>query len=157
MRIPTAKVFAYDINQNAKKYCEEMAELNHVREQIVTGAFCDAETLKSIPFTGKALIISDCEGYEKSLFIQEILHLLARHDLLIEIHDNVDSEISSSIRNRFKNTHLISTIQSIDDIAKAHTYSYEGLREYDLSTRKILLAEERTAIQEWFFMPPRTN
>jgi hypothetical protein len=157
MRIPSAKVFAYDIDQNAKALCEEMAELNQVRQRIVTGTFCDADTLKSIPFSGRGLIISDCEGYEKSLFTTEIIPFLAHHDLLIEIHDLVDIEISSLIGQRFKNTHVITAVSSIDDITKAHTYSYEELREYDLSTRKILLAEDRAAIQEWFYMTPRMD
>ena len=157
MRIPSAKIFAFDIDKSAKALCERMAELNHVRQRVVTGAFCDVEILKSLPFTGRGLIISDCEGYEKSLFTAEIIPFLAHHDLLIEIHDLVDIEISSLIRERFKNTHAITTLQSVDDIAKAHTYVYDELREYDLAARKILLAEDRATIMEWFYMTPRTD
>jgi hypothetical protein len=155
MQIPSAKIFAYDIDQNAKAMCEQMAELNGVRQRILTGNFCDTETLKSFRFSGKGLIISDCEGYEKNLFTLESVPFLANHDVLIETHDLIDIEISSLIRERFKNTHVITAVQSIDDITKALTYSYEVLREYNLSSRKILLAEDRAAIQEWLFMTPR--
>jgi hypothetical protein len=155
MQIPSAKVFAYDINMNAKALCEKMAELNNVRQRVVIGDYCDANTLQSIPFSGKGLIISDCEGYEKSLFTEDVLPFLVNHDLLIEIHDLVDIEISSSLRKLFQNTHLITTIHSIDDITKAHTYLYDELDGYDLATRKILLGEDRAAIQEWFFLTPR--
>jgi hypothetical protein len=157
MRIPSAKVFAYDIDQKARALCEEMADLNHVRQRIMTGNFCDVDTLRSIPFSGRGFIISDCEGYEKSLFTTEIVPFLAHHDLLIEIHDLVDIEISSLIRERFKQTHVITAVQSIDDIAKAHTYNYEELRGYDLAARKILLAEDRAVLQEWFYMTPRMD
>ena len=62
MRIETAKVFAYDIDEEAVYLCKRMARLNNVAERLVIGKFCDANTLRAIPFTKKALIISDCEG-----------------------------------------------------------------------------------------------
>lgn len=155
MRIPSATMFAYDIDEKAKALCVEMAKLNHVVQRIVMGTFCDANTLTSIPFKERGLIISDCEGYERNLFTTEIIPFLAHHDLLIEIHDLIDIEISSLIRKRFENTHHITSIQSIDDITKAHTYFYKELSGYDLASRKILLAEDRSAIQEWFFLTPK--
>jgi 2-polyprenyl-3-methyl-5-hydroxy-6-metoxy-1,4-benzoquinol methylase len=157
MRIQTAKVFAYDTNNEAIYLCKQMALMNNVAERLVTGSFCDVTTLRSIPFTRKALIISDCEGYEKKLFTQEIVPSLAHHDLLIEVHDFIDIEISSIIRQRFQNTHLITAIQSIDDIVKAHSYCYEELDSYDLAFRRHLLAESRPSIMAWFYMTPRTN
>jgi hypothetical protein len=156
MQIPSATMFAFDIDEKAKALCVAMAELNQVRQRIVMGTFCDAKTLTSIPFTGRGLIISDCEGYEKVLFTKDIMPFLAHYDILIEVHDLIDIEISSTLHERFKETHQITTIQSIDDITKAHTYSYDELSGYDLSTRKILLAEERSSIQEWFYITPRT-
>lgn len=157
MQIQAATVFAYDTNNEAIYLCKQMARINNVAERLVTGSFCDANTLRSIPFTRKALIISDCEGYEKDLFTEEIVAFLAHHDLLIEVHDFIDIEISSMIRQRFQNTHFITAIQSIDDITKAHSYCYEELRGYDLATRRMLLAEYRPSIMEWFYMTPRTN
>ncbi len=155
MRISTAKVFAYDINKEAIRLCEKMAKLNNVDKRIITGSFCDVETLKSIPFTKKGLIICDCEGYEKELFVEELIPFLTGHDLLIEIHDFIDINISSLICQRFEKTHEIETIQSVDDIKKAQTCFCEELDDYDLETRKTLLAEHRPAIMEWFYMQPR--
>lgn len=157
MQIKTAKIFAYDTNEEAIRLCRKMAQINLVSERLVVGSFCDANTLRSVPFTNKALIISDCEGYEKELFTEEIVPFLSRHDLLIEIHDFLDIEISSLIRNRFQDTHLITAVQSIDDITKAHSYHYKELQGYDLATRKVLLAEGRPSIMEWFYMTPRIN
>ena len=155
LRIPGAKVFAYDTDQNAIRLCRNMAELNKVGQRVVTGGFCNGEILKPRLLSGKALIISDCEGYEKDLFSKEIVQLLAHHDVLVELHDFIDIEISSVIRRRFKDTHVIRAIQSVDDITKAHSYCYEELQGYTLSARKFLLAECRPAIMEWFYMTPR--
>lgn len=157
LRIPSATVYAYDVNEKAIKFCKEMAKLNGVEDRLITGSFCDTEILKSIPFTKKGLIICDCEGCEKELFTDEIIHLFAKQDYLIELHDFIDITISSQIRERFEKTHTIEVIQSIDDIKKAQTYVYEELRNYDLETRKRLLGESRPAIMEWFYMKPRND
>lgn len=155
MRIKTAKVFAYDINEEAIRLCNKMARINNVSERLITGSFCDVNTLKSIPLTKKALIISDCEGYEKELFTKKSAIILAPHDLLIEVHDLIDIEISSYIREHFEATHEIEVYQSIDDINKARQYDYEELKGFDLAARKIILAERRAAIMEWFYMKSR--
>jgi len=155
MRINSAKVFAFDTDDEAIRLCNRMARLNGVSERVLTGSFCDAATLQSIPYTKKALIISDCEGYEKELFTKESVSALSAHDLIIETHDFIDIEISSYIRELFEETHTIEVYQSIDDIKKAQTYEYEELDGFDLAQRKIILAEWRPAIMEWFYMKSR--
>ena len=154
MRIPKARVYAYDINEEAIRLCRKMAAANGVSERLVTGSFCDAETLKSIPFTQRALIISDCEGYEKELFTEDVALSLARHDILIELHDFIDLTISSVIRERFAGTHQVESIFSTDDIRKAHTYSYPELDGFDITTVHGLLKEGRPGVMEWFYMTP---
>jgi precorrin-6B methylase 2 len=154
MRIPSARVFAYDSDGHAQYLCRRMAELNHVEERVVIAPFCDPEILGSFPFTDRALIISDCEGYEKTLFSDAVIKHLARHDVLIEIHEAVDINMASIMRSRFEKTHAISIIRSVDDRLKALTYSYGELDRYDVKTRRMLLAEHRSVTMEWFFMSP---
>jgi hypothetical protein len=157
LRMPNAKVYAYDVDEEAIRLCRRMADVNGVSSQVVTGAFCDARTLMSIPFTGKALIVSDCEGYEKQLFTPESVAFLAPHDVLVEVHDFVDIEISSYLRSVFAATHDIEVIQSIDDIKKAQDYSYPELEGLDLAMRREVLAERRPTAMEWFFMTSRAG
>jgi hypothetical protein len=154
MRIPSARIFAYDTNVEAIRLCRKMAELNNVSQRIITGAFCDSDKLKSLPFSGRGLVISDCEGYEKDLFTMDLVQVLVNHDVLIEVHDFVDPHISSLIRKRFEKTHNIRTIQSISDKTKARTYLYEELHNYDLATRQTLFAELRHENLEWLYMTP---
>ena len=152
MRIPNAKVYAFDVNQEAIRLCREMAALNGVGDRVITGAFCDPAVLKAIPFTGTALIVCDCEGYEKKLFTSEIVKFLAPHDVFVEVHDGVDINISSTMRRLFEPTHRIEVIESLDDIKKAKTYSYPELEGYDLAYRKILVGEGRPHIMDWLFI-----
>jgi SAM-dependent methyltransferase len=157
LRIRSARVFAYDTDPEAILRCQRMAALNEVDGRLTTGFLCNSETLASLSSSGKLLIVSDCEGYEKELLSEDLVPLLARHDLLVEVHDFVDIEISDVIRQRFERSHVIEAIQSLDDIRRAKAYSYEELGRYDLATRRILLGEYRPAIMEWFYMTPRVD
>lgn len=154
LRLRQATIYAFDTDDQILGYCRKMAALNRVAERIIFGRFCDAQTLLAIPVQRRALVISDCEGYEKTLFTDETISRLTRHDILIEIHDFIDIEISTTLRQRFKPTHSITVIQSLDDIAKAHAYHYDELQSYDLATRRMILAESRPQIMEWFFLSP---
>ena len=154
MRLRNANIYAYDTNKDAIRLCKQMARLNNVMDRLTTGDFCDSNTLRSLPLGKRALIVSDCEGYEKILFTKETASHLANHELLIEIHDFIDIEISSMIRQAFQDTHHSTVVQSIDDIAKARSYDYKELQGYDLAARKALLAEGRPNIMEWFYLVP---
>ncbi len=156
LRMPKARVFAFDINEEATWLCRQMAELNGVGDRVILGSFCDPEVLKSIKFTGRGLIVSDCEGYEKQLFTPEIVKLIAPHDVFLEVHDGVDINISTLMRKIFEPTHRIESILSLDDIQKAITYSYPELHNYDLAERKILVGENRPHIMEWLFLQSKT-
>ncbi|HXI68951.1 MAG TPA: class I SAM-dependent methyltransferase [Verrucomicrobiae bacterium] len=155
LRLPKVKVFAFDTNEEAKLRCRELAELNGVGDRVILGSFCDPAVLLSLPLTGRALIVSDCEGYEKQLFTPEVVKQLAPHDVFIEVHDDVDINISTMLRNRFEPTHRIESVFSVDDIQKAKSYSYPELENYDLAGRKILLGEWRPHIMEWLFIQSR--
>lgn len=152
LRFPKAKIYAYDTNSKAVRFCQKMAKLNNVDQRVIIGGFCSSETLQQFNFRGKGLIISDCEGYETSLFSERLIPFLANHDLLVELHDFIDINISSIIRKRFEMTHEIVTIESIDDIKKAQTYNYEELNGFDLKERKCLLGEGRPSIMQWYYM-----
>ena len=152
---PNAKVFAYDTNPEALRLCRLMAQENRLEDRLVTGARCDATALQNLPLTRRALVVSDCEGYEKHLFSPATVRRLAAHDVLIEVHDLVDITISGRLREVFKDTHQLEITASVDDIRKAQTYEYPELASFSLAERKVLLAEWRANIMEWFYFSPR--
>ncbi len=157
LTIPRARVFAFDTDEKALRLCRRMADLNGVSDRVITGGLCDSETLKSLPITRRSLVICDCEGYEKSLFSADVVEHLRNQDLLVEVHDFIDIDISSRLKEVFRATHDIRVIESIDDIKKAQTYEFEELKPFDLATRRTLLGEFRPAIMAWFFMQPKTR
>ncbi|MGB6384374.1 MAG: hypothetical protein WBD25_06560 [Terriglobales bacterium] len=155
LRVANADVYAFDISTHARKICGDMAQLNRLDGRAHIGGFCDEAVLRSISLGSKALIISDCEGYEGTLFTREVADFLARHDIIVETHDFIDIDISSRLRDVFARTHQIRSIKSIDDIEKAHTYRYSQLDRYDTMTKRLVLGERRPAIMEWLVMTPR--
>jgi len=71
---------------------------------------------------------------------------------LVELHDGVDITISDYIRKAFEPTHRIESIESLDDIKKARTYSYPELEPYDLAARKILVGKAGRTL--WMVVRP---
>ncbi len=155
LRVARADIYAFDISPDARKLCGDMAKLNGIDGRVRIGGFCDEAALRSIPLGGKALIISDCEGYEGVLFTSEIAEYLAKHDIIVETHDFIDIDISTRLRDVFARTHQVRSIKSTDDIEKDHTYRYSQLDRYDTKTRRLILGERRPAIMEWLAMTPR--
>lgn len=154
-RFPKAQIYAFDTDDRARALCAELGKLNEIGERLHIGGLCDEAVFRSIPLGGKALIISDCEGYERLLFTPEIAELLTPHDLIVETHDFINIEISPTLREVFAKTHQVQSINSVDDIEKAHTYEYPELRSYDTKTRQLILAERRPAIMKWLIMTPK--
>lgn len=154
-KFPNAKVFAYDIDPHALLLCQQMARLNNVTDRMLFAPHLTASHLKKFKFSGPGLILCDCEGFELNLFDSSNLENLAQCHLLIEIHDFIDINISTTLSILFSRTHTRTVIKSLDDIEKAKTYAYEETDHADLETRKKLFGECRPAIMEWFYLAPK--
>lgn len=156
--MPGVKVRAFDTDHGARTFCTEMAEANGVGDRLSVGGFCDTRTLQAaVDPEPRALIVSDCEGYEVSLFPVGAGEALRRHDLVIEVHDFVDINVSPHLREVFGATHDIEVVRSLDDLDKVRTYHrvFPELEQFDLDTRRLLTSEGRRAIQQWFVVRSR--
>lgn len=151
-RLPRAEVYAFDTDAKARQMCLEMAKLNGVADRIHIGGLCDEQVLRSLPLGDRALILSDCEGYEGSLFSARLAEFLVRHDVIIETHDFIDIELSVKMRDAFAKTHHVRSIKSMDDIERAHTYHCRELERYSTRDKCLILSEWRPAIMEWLVM-----
>ena len=155
MRLPHASVHAFDTNQGARDLCQAMARKNGVLDRLTVKGLCEVDALKEISFGERAFIISDCVGCERHLFTEELAKLLAHHDLLIEVHDFVDSTISSYLSALFNETHLINVIESVSDTVKACLYYSAEISECGIEVRRQLFAENRPQVMEWFYLKSR--
>ena len=112
LKFPTAKVFGYEVNEQAKILCHNNAEENNMASRLQLCSFLDAEQLSRFVFTQKGLIICDCEGYEKQLFTSASAKNLHQCDLIIELHDCNDNSISKTILPLFNQTHKLTLVKS---------------------------------------------
>jgi precorrin-6B methylase 2 len=154
MRIPQAMVYAFDLEPRARELCAEMAEANGVDARVLIREACTPEVLAGMPLGTKALIISDCEGYEHDLFTPASVAALKRHDVLIEVHAFVNPDIPVRLRQRFRETHAIASIPTIDDADKPARYPWRDLDRYTPEQQQLLLMEGRPAGMEWLWMTP---
>ena len=157
LKFPGTNVYAFDTSPKARGLCAEMAALNGLKERVHIGNFCDAKTLRSLPIGEKALIISDCEGYENVLFDKELAAFLTQHDLIVEAHDFIDIEISPNLRRIFAQSHNVEPISSTDDIEKAHAYQFAELARYSTGERFTILGERRPGIMKWLVLTAQTQ
>lgn len=155
LMFPNAKIYGYDNVKKARDLCIEMGELNNIDERLEVRAECTSEDILNFKFDEKTLIICDCEGFEKRLFDKENAKNLTNVDLLIEVHDFIDINISGQLESLFSETHKIHKIRSIDDLDKAKNYKYEQTQNLDLETKKILFREGRPQLMEWLFCESR--
>jgi len=154
MRLPGARVHAYDTSETARELCSAMVVLNRVKDQVKVETTCTPETLIQLPKPGRTLIIVDCEAYEKMLFTPAVRDALKGSDLLIETHDFLDVNISTDLEALFASTHKITHVLSMDDIQKAKHYGYPELAAFPVSVRFHLLRESRPMIMEWLILEP---
>jgi hypothetical protein len=150
LKLPDLRVWAFDTDAGALEMCRRMAELNGVAGRISFSGRCDATVLAKLPITGRALIFSDCEGFERSLFSQDICKSLAAHDFIIEIHDFIDPFISVDLERRLRPTHEVRRIRTISDSVRPDVYTYPELAAFSPDVKIQLLAELRPAYMEWF-------
>ncbi|RYY93637.1 MAG: hypothetical protein EOO11_19375 [Chitinophagaceae bacterium] len=155
LKLPNAKVYAYDTEEVARQLCTDMARINGVADRVEVRGFLTAQELGAFPVTRRGLVICDCEGFELELFNEQNLQHLRHCDLLVETHDFMNIEISTKLLALFSRTHNVSTIKSIDDIEKAKTYDFPETRGLDLATKKKVFRELRPAIMEWLVCTPK--
>lgn len=156
-RYPSANIHAFDVDGGARTLCRQMAEENEVIDRFAIGSFCSPEWLRDTELGDRALIFSDCEGFEDTLFTHETAPALSRHDILIECHDKDRPGVSKAIRKAFEPTHDIVEIPSIPDYEKAQMLDLPEFKDYTFAIRKFIVEEARGSQQIWMFLRSRTS
>ncbi len=147
LRLPDARVHAFDTSARARRLCARLARLNGVAGRVAVSGACTHRRLDEL--TGRrALFVCDCEGCELELLRPELVPGLTRCDLLIELHDFVDRCISRTITARFAATHDITLVSSVTRDPSA----YPSLNALSPEDRLVAVAEGRPETMQWAFM-----
>lgn len=97
-------IIAFDTDPWARRVLREMSIGNQASNIEIRG-FCSTEWIKK-KLQNCSLIISDCEGYESTLF-SSVTPALVTATLLIETHDDVSPGVTQTIVDRFSATHNV--------------------------------------------------
>jgi hypothetical protein len=149
-RMPRATVHAFDIDDAARERCAELAQLNGVETRVRLHGLCEPATLAEYPERGVALL-SDCEGYERTLLDPALAPRLLGWPILVELHEFLDPTITQTIRERFQSSH---EVEIIEGVGREH----DGLSELDFASarrRAAVLGERRPGPMRWAYLRPR--
>jgi len=150
-------VYAYDLAERARALCTAMGKENGIEGRLNVFSKCTANTLNKLDFGERSLIVCDCEGFEIELFKKEVMDNIKNCDILIELHDFINPEISSKMLPLFKATHDLVIYRSMDDDLKLIQLNekYEELQKLSPYEKKIALGELRPTTMEWAFLTPK--
>ncbi len=109
-RLPHAKVIGYDIESIARTICQQQVDANRLADRVEIREACTTETLSQMDLRS-AVIIVDCEGYERELLDPTQAPTLADAIILVELHDAVIPQTKELILQRLGKTHEIEIVQ----------------------------------------------
>lgn len=152
LRLPAARVYAFDIDPQALQLCWELACRNGVGDRVRVMEGCTAEQLSSFELAG-AFMIVDCEGYELELLRPDLVPDLVTCDVLVELHEFVDRNLFKTVLGRFASTHDITVIgESERDPA-----AYPVLDGFSSRDKRFAVDERRGTEMRWAFMQSRVT
>jgi hypothetical protein len=146
-------VDAYDTAPKARRLCRSLAKLNGASQLVRIHSFCSQQTLLRVGGQ-RCLILSDCEGFEVSLFSDDVIRALARSDVVIELHDGASpfGTARKALEPRFAATHKV-------EIARFQPRNWKEFPELAClaslgADASRAISEEGRGEQEWLIATP---
>ena len=146
------KVYAFEIENIARENLKKNAEINSCSNKIFINKEANFNSLKNIIDTHKkAVILIDIEGGEFELLNREVINLLSKCNLIIELHPTL---VSDGIVKQKK---LIDSCENFFDISivKRETYNpnqFNELNQFSDEDRLIALGEGRENNMSWLIL-----
>jgi hypothetical protein len=103
-------VYAFEADVRERARVKKMADLNGVGQLVHLCGFCSGSDVIRLG-SGRAFILSDCEGYERVLFEPDLISHLRYSDLIIETHGEGTEEL---LMERLSGTHRLQVFASRD-------------------------------------------
>lgn len=146
-----ATVHAFDIDPLARERCAALAQLNGVGDRLRILGLCEPTALGAFPKRGVALL-SDCEGYERTLLDPAVAPVLRGWPILVELHEFIDDSITETIRERFADSHDVEIIEGEgrEQDARLSEVAFMTGRQ-----RAAVLGERRPGPMRWAHLRPR--
>jgi hypothetical protein len=144
LKSPSSRIYAYDIDDEARENTATLAHLNNVADRILIRSLCTKEDLRR-EIAKETLIFCDIEGGELDLFRPDLVTELSRADLIIELHDFCCPGATEVLRRRFHPSHRI----EITYHCAKYANDFPVLEGIPIREQAFLLEEARPVTQGW--------
>ena len=152
LRLPAARVHAFDAAPGERAVCLAVATENGLVERVTVHGICTPEWLQTHLRPGD-LVFSDCEGGEDVLLDPAAVPALQDCDLLVETHDDVVPKITARLLERFERTHEVHRFPE----AAAPSEALPLVEGWTADDYARALAEGRAVDQEWLVLLARVR
>ena len=149
------KIYAFEINQNSQENIKENARANNCINRINIFGEANYIILKDIINNHKTVVVKiDIEGREFEFLNEEVLNLLSKSFVVIELHP------SSIVDGENKEKRLIENCKNFFDLSwiRRENYNPNFFKELDKFTdeeRLIALGEGRSVNMRWLVLRPK--
>lgn len=150
LRLPGARVVAFEADDRHHAALVAIAELNGVHDRIELRGACSTDSLQEALFA-RSLVVCDCDGCELPLLDPELVPDLQSSTIIVEAHDLLVAGVTPTLHERFEPTH------DIEDVPTQPRYvdDFPELGDIPLVTRQLSISEFRGAPMGWLVMRPR--
>lgn len=149
------KVIAFEMSKKQQKLIIKISKLNNVHKKISVQGYLDKEKLKTIlRLNNKNLILIDIEGNEFDLLTTEILQLMKKSVIYVELHDKYFKNGKILKNKLIKNA---SNLYDISIIKQMGRNPFELAKLNGLTNDQMWLAcsEGRGFNMEWLKLIPK--
>lgn len=154
LKIPKARVFAYEANESAHKLISEVAEQNGVSARVSILGLCADDDMQAVK--PDSLVIMDVEGAEEYLLDPIKFSVLQSSTILFEAHQSPE-ETRSKILEKFSQSHSIQRIDSEVRIWKDIRSFPSLLLFYIHRNIGFWLDELRGGAMQWYVLSPKIS
>ena len=154
LRVPGADIVAFEELEGGRKMTARLAELNGVAGRVRALGRCDPDDLANVMQTGdRTFVLTDVEGFERTLLDPDAIPALRRASILVEAHDCYSPGVREELVRRFSKTHRIERIESrVPSVADIRCIGF--LRKHYIKYNALGWMGERLYPLTWLFMEP---
>lgn len=146
LRLPEARVIAFEAHSEMRRVCTELAQANGVAERVRVAGRCTPDTLvRALREEEETFVFMDCEGCEVELLDPRRVPGIESCDLVVELHDFLVPDNGPLIRDRFSPTHSVRIVRG-SPTSKGRC---PGLSLLDEEDQRFALDEFRPGSGSW--------
>jgi hypothetical protein len=157
LRLPNARIIAYDLTPMKQESLAELSTLNGVRNRIDIRGACSAQQL-SAEELDSALVLCDCEGAEEDILDPQIVPWLRRATMIVELHPFYRHRVIEILTERFRESHDLKIIEEQQrDPARYTVLAGETPENSRWAVKEERVVDGRPAKTPWGIWTPRST